>query len=71
MKQVLSFLIWVGLALAAFLAITSTLSNVILMFSAYPDSIGDKYAYMFIFGRWTFTVAMILTCWLLYRLSKN
>ncbi|MDM2842904.1 hypothetical protein OGY83_04560 [Citrobacter sp. Cpo090] len=70
MKQVLSFLIWVGIALAAFLAIASTLSNVILMFSAYPDSFGDKYAYMFIFGRWTFTAAMILICWLLYRLTK-
>ncbi|MBJ8707906.1 hypothetical protein ACMGGA_05930 [Citrobacter sp. BNK-39] len=71
MKQVLSFLIWVGIALAAFLAITSTLSNLILMFSVYPDSIADKYAYMFIFGRWTFTATMILTSWLLYRLTKN
>lgn len=71
MKKTFSFLIWFGIALSAFLAITSALSNIILMFSAFPDSIGDKYAYMFILGRWTFTAAMILICWLLYRLTKK
>lgn len=46
MKKTFSFLIWFGIALSALLAITSALSNIILMFSAFPDSIGDKYAYI-------------------------
>jgi hypothetical protein len=71
MKKLLTFLIWIGIIVSAFFAIASAISNVILMFSAFPESIGDKNAYMFILGRWTFTIVMGLIFWLLYRKTKK
>ncbi len=71
MKKRLTFLIWTGIIVSALFAITSAISNVILMFSAFPESIGDKYAYMFILGRWMFTIVMGLIFWLLYRQTKK
>ncbi|MCC2001293.1 hypothetical protein [Enterobacter bugandensis] len=71
MKKLLTFLIWTGIIVSALFAITSAISNVLLIFSAFPESIGDKYAYIFILGRWTFTIVMGLIFWLLYRQTKK
>ncbi len=71
MKKLLTFLIWTGIIVSALFAITSVISNVALMVSAFPESIGDKHAYMFILGRWTFTIVMGLISWLLYRQIKK
>ncbi|NIY46709.1 hypothetical protein [Cedecea colo] len=71
MKKLLTFFIWVGIVLSALFAVTSAISNIVLMFSAFPESSGDKYAYIFILGRWTFTAVMVLIFWLLYRLPKR
>ncbi|HFZ7641670.1 TPA: hypothetical protein ACIO31_004558, partial [Salmonella enterica subsp. enterica serovar Javiana] len=70
-KKLLIFLIWVGIVLSALFAVTSAILNIVLMFSAFPESGGDKHAYMFILGRWTFTAVMGLIFWLLYRLQKR
>ena len=71
MKKLLTFFILVGIVLSAFFAVTSAISNIVLMFNAFPESADDKYAYMFILGRWTFTAVMGLIFWLLYRLPKR
>ncbi|GEM_PF-2155844 len=71
MKKLLTFLIWTGIIVSALLAITSAFSNVALMFSFFPHSLGNKSAYMFILGRWMFTLVMGLIFWLLYRQVKN
>lgn len=70
MKKLLNFLIWTGVIVSALLVITSVISNVALMFSAFPESSGDKYAYMFILGRWTFTAVMGAVFWLLLRIKN-
>ncbi|EMH4164096.1 hypothetical protein RJ498_003400 [Pluralibacter gergoviae] len=71
MKKLLTFLIWTGVTVSALFTITSAASNVALMFSAFPDFLGDKSACIFILGRWTFTIVMGLIFWLLYRYVKR
>lgn len=60
MKKILILCIWIGLAISAILGVLSIISNLVVMYTAFPESLGDKNAYMFILGRWTFTLIMLL-----------
>lgn len=71
MKKVTLFFLWSGMFVSALFGITSAVSNIMLTPSLFSDASANKYTYMFLFGRWSFTFIMAIAFFILKRLKNK
>jgi len=71
MKKAILFLLWSGITLSALLGVLSAVLNIMLMLSLAFDTPVDSYTYGFLIGRWSFTLIMVITFYVLKRLIRK
>jgi len=71
MKKIIIFFLWSGIFASALFGITSAVSNIMLTLSLFADASANKYSYIFLFGRWSFTLIMAIVFFILKRLKNK
>lgn len=71
MKKATLFFLWSGMILSALLGITSAVSNIMLTLSLFFDSSANRYTYIFLLGRWSFTLIMVIAFFILKQLKNK